>query len=365
MSRPGTPIKVVILLQELNYGGSQTQALELARGLDPARFKVELWTLMAGLELWPRARRWGLEIRQLGRAGYVWPPALVGLYLALGRRRPDLLLLYTGIPNIWGRLLGRLQRLPAIVATCRGSLEPRRQADRWLWPMAHHHICNAQSLKRQLVRQAGVDASVISVIYNGVDTARFFPASPTEAPPAPVVLCLGRLSQEKGQEVLLRAFARIAPQHPQAQLWLVGEGPSRSSLVDLLACLPGRERVRLMPASGDVPALLRQVSMLALPSRHEGLPNVVLEAMASGLPVLASRLPGVSELVLDGQTGMLLPTDDVAAWAAALGRMLANPGLGRAWGLAARQRVVAGFSLPEMVRAHEELFQALLSRRGS
>jgi glycosyltransferase involved in cell wall biosynthesis len=355
---------VAFLLQELNFGGSQTQALELARALDPARFQVRLWTLMAGLDLLPMAKQWGLEVRQLGTAGYVWPPALARLAAALRRQRTDLLLLYTGIPNIWGRLLGRLCKVPVIVATCRGSLEPRRQLDRWLWRLADHHICNAQGLKDQLAREAGVDPGVISVIYNGVDTARFRPASGPEASAAPVVLCLGRMSPEKGQEFLLQAFALTAREHARAQLWLVGQGPRRGHLARLVQAMPCRERIRLLPATSDVPALLRQASILALPSRHEGLPNVVLEAMATGLPVVASNLSGVAELVEPERTGLLAPPGDVTAWAAALARLLGDPALGRSWGRSGRQRVLERFSLEAMVQAHQTLFDRLLARRG-
>lgn len=362
MSRGRSTYRVVILLQELKFGGSQTQALELARGLAAAGLQVQVWSLMAGQDLLPRARHFGLRVRQLGRAGYVWPPALARLAQALRQERPEVLLLYTGIPNIWGRLLGRLYKVPVIVGTCRGSLEPGRQRDRWLWRLAHHHICNAGFLKEMLVEQAGVNPAAISVIPNGVDLERFRTVA-NQRGPAPVVLCLGRLSPEKGQAVLLEAFSKVAVRHQQAQLWLVGDGPQRESLARRARATICRERIRLLPASQDVPGLLGQATLLALPSRHEGMPNVILEAMAAGLPVLASDLGGVSELVEPEQTGLLLPPGDVEAWAAGLDRLLSEPGLGRAWGRAGRQRVEERFSLAAMIQAHRELLDCLLSRR--
>lgn len=359
---PG-PARLVILLQDLKFGGSQTQALELARGLDPALFKVELWTLMGGQDLLPQARAWGLRVRQLGGGGYVWPPALIRLARALHRRRPDLLLLYTGIPNIWGRLLGRPAGVPLIVATCRGSLEPQRQHERLLWRRAHHHICNANSLKDLLVLDYGVDPAVISTIPNGVDTERF---SPAPAPPKgePLVLGLGRLSREKGQATLLEAFCLVADRHPQAQLWLVGDGPQRGRLLRMARACPCAERIRIMPARKEVEQMLRRASLLALPSRHEGMPNVALEAMASGLPVLASRLAGMEELVAHQETGILLPVGDAPAWAEALHHLLSQPQLGRAWGRQARRRAMAAFSLQAMIQAHQDLFQRLLAGQG-
>ena len=364
MTMAQRPARLVILLQELKFGGSQTQALELARGLDPERFQVELWTLMAGLDLLPRAQAWGLKVRQLGQGGYVWPVALARLARELRRRRPDILLLYTGIPNIWGRLLGRPAGVPVIVGTSRGSLEHRRQIERLLWPWADHLICNARGLAELLADRAGVDPGRLSIIPNGVDCERFAPRPPEE-PPTHRVLCLGRLSREKGQATLLEAFDQVAGRHPQAELWLVGDGPLRQRLASRARQSPHASRIHLRPAGDDVAALLARAGLLALPSWHEGMPNAVLEAMASGLPVLASRLPGVEEVMEQEASGLMLPPGDVPAWAAALERLLADPDLGRAWGRRGRVLARRRLSLAAMVQAHQELFERLLAAKGA
>ena len=141
------PARLVFLLQDLKFGGTQRQALELARLLDPARFQVEVWLLAAGDDLAPLAREAGLPLVRLGRQEHVGPAALARLWRRLQQQPVDLLMPLTVVPNIWGRVLGRLARVPVIVGNCRGGGAPRRQHERWLWGLAHHIICNSAALR--------------------------------------------------------------------------------------------------------------------------------------------------------------------------------------------------------------------------
>ncbi len=219
------PARLVFLLQDLQFGGTQRQALELARLLDPARFQVEVWLLAAGDDLAPLARDWGLPVVRLSRQERVGPAALARLWRRLKDQPVDLLMPLTVVPNIWGRVLGRLARVPVIVGNCRGGGAPRRQHERWLWPLAHHIICNSAALSRVLTRRYGVPEARLSVIPNGVDTDYFRPAPEAPRPYPAVVLSVARMVPDKDHDTLIRAFALAAPAFPQAQLWLVGEGP--------------------------------------------------------------------------------------------------------------------------------------------
>ena len=224
-SLPGRPARLVFLLQDLKFGGTQRQALELARLLDPARFQVEVWLLAAGEDLAPLARDWGLPLVRLSRQEWVGPAALARLWRRLKNQPVDLLMPLTVVPNIWGRVLGRLARVPVIVGNCRGGGAPQRQHERWLWPLAHHIICNSAALKRVLTGRCGVPESQLTTIPNGVDTDYFRPAPEGPEPYPAVVLSVARMVPDKDHETLIRAFALAAVAHPLAQLWLVGEGP--------------------------------------------------------------------------------------------------------------------------------------------
>ncbi len=357
---PRKPFRVVFLLQDLFFGGTQRYTLELVRRLNPARFEPEIWLLMAGDDFVPLARQWRLPLAWLGRRRWVAPDSLVRLWRRLKTRPVDLLVLLTGVPNIWGRLLGRLTGVPVIVGTWRGTGCPRNNREKWLWPWADHFLCNAWELQRLMMARFRVPAERITVIHNGVDADYFSPAAAPDPALRQVILCIARLVPEKDHETLIAAFARLAARHPDAELWLVGDGPKRRALQRLVEGRLPPGRVTFVPGQIDPLPLFRQSRVLALSSVQEGLPNVVLEAMAAGLPVVATAVGGLSEVVQPGVTGWLVPPREPAALAEALSRLLADEAERRAFGRAGRARVVERFSMAAMVQRHEEVFLRLL-----
>ncbi|MBM4272904.1 MAG: glycosyltransferase [Deltaproteobacteria bacterium] len=358
------PARLVFLLQDLRFGGTQRQVLELARALDAARFRVEVWVMMAGADLEPLARTWQISVVRLARQSWVGPPALFNLWRRLKSHPPDLFLLFTVVPNIWGRILGRLVRVPLIVGNCRGGAAPWRQHEHWLWPLSDHLICNCQALKQVLTRRHGVPADRVTVVLNGVDTA-FFRPPPGAGGNGPLrVLSLARFAPDKDHETLLRAFALVAQDLPQTELWLVGEGDQQAVLEKMASLLCPPKSVRFFPGRPDVRPLLEQASLLALSSIHEALPNVLLEAMAAGLPVVATKVGGVPEAVGHGQTGWLVPPRDPPALAAALRQLLASPETQQTFGEAGRRKAMEVFSLEGMRRGYEAVLQRLLHSKS-
>jgi glycosyltransferase involved in cell wall biosynthesis len=362
-SRNACPARIVFLLQDLKFGGTQRQALELARRLNPARFQVEIWLLAEGDDLTPLAGRHGIPVVRLGRRKQVAPAALARLGWRLKNQNPDVLMPLTVVPNIWGRMLGRLARIPVIIGNCRGGGAPRRQHERRLWPLAHHILCNSRAILSVLTDCCGVPEARVTAIYNGVDTDYFQPpTAPASGPPR--VLCVARMVPEKDHDTLLAAFARTAQVHPEAELWLVGDGPRLAEIRDLARRLLPDDRVTILPPREDLRPLLNQASLLVLSSRAEAFPNVILEAMASGLPVVATRVGGVPELVDSGRTGWLVNAGDASGLAAAMSQALSDPDTRQLMGRAAHEQVLEKFSLDTMVAQYEEVLNRLLRRRG-
>jgi glycosyltransferase involved in cell wall biosynthesis len=356
------PARLVFLLQDLKFGGTQRQVLELARLLDPARFQVEVWLLAAGDDLAPLARAWGLPLTWLSRQEQVGPRALLNLWCHLRRADIDLLMPFTVVPNIWGRVLGRLARIPVIVGNCRGGGAPRRQHERWLWPLAHHIICNSAALQRVLTRRCGVPEIRVTTILNGVDTDYFRPGPETPHPYPAVVLCVARMTPDKDHDTLIRAFRLTVREHPEAELWLVGEGSLLPMLRQLAEKTLPPGSFRFIPPQADLRPLFRQAGLLVLSSRSEAMPNVVLEAMAAGLPVAATTVGGVPEMVTPARTGWLAPPGDAPALAAVISRLLENPEKCRAWGRSGRERTLKDFSLKTMTERHEAVLDRLLAQ---
>ncbi len=264
----------------------------------------------------------------------------------------------------------------------RDADDPDGSRRRYQWlrrayrPFVHQHVALSRDLERYLEDKVGVPPARISRIHNGVDGRRFERAGDTRiAPPGCpftdpslfVVGTVGRMQTVKAQPLLAQAFVRAVQAQPQLRerlrLVMVGEGPLRAEAqavldaagIGHLAWLPGER--------ADVPDIMRGLDCFALPSLAEGISNTILEAMASGLPVLATNVGGNPELVLAGHTGRLVPAGDVEALAAGLVGMAGDPAGAAAMGRAGRERVEQHFSLPAMVSAYQGLYDRLLAER--
>ncbi len=352
-SRP-IPCRLVVLLQDLEFGGTQRYALHLLNQLDRRLFIPELWLLRGGDDMLPLARRSGARIIHLSRAGRVGPFALAHLFCRLLLARPRILYTLTVVPNIWGRILGTIARVDTIVAGYR-NLWPR-QHERWLWRLGKRTICNAGILRQIMIRSFGVDPARIAVIPNAVDPDVFHPVPPV-AGAVPTILFVGRLVADKAPLDLLAGFDLVRDKIATAQLIIVGNGPLNKELQSAISCRGLSGRVKLIPGTVDIRPFLGQASVFCLPAvTGEGSPNVIIEAMACGLPVVATPVGGIPELVEDGRTGLLVEPENPRALADALARLLNDEELRREMGYRARERVLANHSIETMVRRTEAVF---------
>jgi glycosyltransferase involved in cell wall biosynthesis len=179
-----------------------------------------------------------------------------------------------------------------------------------------------------------------------------------------VFVHVGRFAAVKNHEMLVAAFAQLVGQQPlPTELWLVGDGELREAVQHQVRALGIESRVRFLGVRSDIPDLLRAADVFVFPSRWEGNPLSVMEAMAAGLPVVATAVGGVPELVEDGASGILVPNEDLHGLVAAMQRMAQNPDLREQMGHAARCRAVERFDIRQTVRAYEALYEELLQRR--
>ena len=256
----------------------------------------------------------------------------------------------------------------------RGSKRKYQLIRRAYRPFVHRYIALSQHIERYLEDGVRVPSKRISQIYNGVDTERFappagrrrlIPGCPFADPRLWLVGAVGRMAAVKDPLMLVRAFLRARELSVEARsrmrLIIVGDGPLHAEACRLLADARLTTDAWLPGERSDVPEILRGVDCFALPSLAEGISNTILEAMATGLPIVATRVGGSPELIEDGLTGRLVPPASSEAMAQAMVAYLSDPVSARRQGRAARLAVERKFALTRMVAAYEQLYESLLS----
>lgn len=245
-------------------------------------------------------------------------------------------------------------------------------------PFVHHYVALSRQLESYLVERVGVPRERIAQLYNGVDTRRFSPApgrrasiagSPFDQEGLWLVGTVGRLQAIKDQVLLARAFVRAIELMPAAReslrLVIAGDGPLRERVQQVLREGGVEPLAWLAGARDDVPELLRGLDAFVLPSQAEGISNTILEAMASGLPIVATAVGGNPELLEEGITGRLVPAGDADAMAHAILADWQDPAAARARGLRAQAAAQRRFSLDGMVAAYGDLYERLLMQAAS
>jgi glycosyltransferase involved in cell wall biosynthesis len=320
-----------------------------------------------------RAARWQAPLVVLDDRG-PWDLSVIRLTLEVCRReRVAICHGHDYKSNLLGLIVARRHPM-RLVTTVHGWVHHTRRTglyyaiDRWSLRRYERIICVSDDLADEC-RRFGVPADRVVQIDNAIDVDEFSRRrSIAEAKrnldwPAERLLigAVGRLAEEKGFDVLIRAVARLAAQGRDVGLAIAGDGPEHERLVQLIAELGVTDRVRLLGFVADPPAFYEAMDLYALSSRREGLPNVLLEAMAFEVPIVATRVAGVPKLIDDGANGMLIPCSDLDALVAAIGRLCDDASLRRRLGQAGRETVVAQFSFTGRMAKVAAVYNDLLA----
>lgn len=374
------------VLYRFDTGGLENGVVNLVNRLPADRFRHAIVALTEVTEFRRRIQRDDVQFVALNK-----PPGQ-GLWLYPRMRR----LLRELKPSIvHTRNLGALEMtvpaawagVPVRVHGEHGwdTSDPDGRSRKFQWmrrayrPFVHHYVALSRHLERYLVGSVGIAPGRLAQIYNGVDAQRFQPAaggrgaiagSPFNDGAAWHVGTVGRLSPVKDQVLLARAFVRALELAPEARqrlrLVIVGEGPLRPQIEQVLRERDAAPLAWLAGDRSDVPDVLRGLDAFALPSLAEGISNTILEAMASALPIVATDVGGNAELLAGGMTtGCLVPPANVEAMAAALLQDFQHPEAARERGRRARAEVQRRFSLDAMVGAYADLYDGLLARAAS
>jgi glycosyltransferase involved in cell wall biosynthesis len=265
-------------------------------------------------------------------------------------------------PHIFGLPAAALARVPVRISNRRslyaGKTFLQLAAQRAAQHFSHRIVANSAAAAARL-RAEGVPADRIAVVPNGVDVSAFPMAARGSAPHRVVVVA--NLRRVKGHDVLIRAAPHILRRFPAATFHVVGDGPLRDDLRALAAACGVASAFTFLGHQEDVADRLAESGVFVLPSRSESTPNALLEAMAAGLPVVASDVGGVGEMVEEGRTGLLFAAGNSQALADRACQLMAAPALAASLGQAARAEVTARFSFERMVGAFEGIYEAALA----
>ena len=367
-------LNVLQLIPMLDRSGAEKQMVLLAKGLPGDRFRVEAAALTRLGPLEAELRDAGIPVTLIGKPLKVDPFALGRLTRFIKRKRFDVVQTWVFAANSYGRVAARRAKTPVVVTAemavdlwkTRGHLAIDRRLARW----SDKVVGNSHAVV-DFYRKAGVPEDRLAMIYSGIAAEEPPAVDPAEVrasfgwpADAPVVLFVGRLMPQKGVEDLVNAADLLQHVRPRIKTLIVGAGPLKSELEETAHAYRLDGAVKFLGHRDDVPRLLAAADLLVLPSLYEGLPNVVLEAMRFRKPVVATSAPGTTEVVVDGETGILVPVKDPRALGLAIRTLTDDPALARRLGEGGRSRVESEFGVERMVNKFAELYENLARSKG-
>jgi len=366
------PLRITYIIWSLELGGAEQVLMRLAAGMRKRGHTVSIVTLNAPGVYAPQMSAQGIEVIPMRKRGTYDFSVIWRMARALKRLHPDVVHTHLWGAGLWGRLAARLARVRVIIAHEHG-MQPWRgrfhfACDRWLAKVTSRILFASEQVLRVYHERTGISLSQCAVIPNGVnvrpvtqDRTTFRRARGWSADDR-VFLSVGRLSPEKGYADLLEAFAIVAKQLPSARLVLVGDGEERAALQDLRGRIGLNGQVMFAGRQDDVASWLAAGDIYVQPSRREGLPLAVLEAMAAGLPVVATAVGDVPRLITDGREGHLVAAEQPKALAAKLVAVGQNLDAQRSIVDAAKWLVASRYSDEGMVAAVEAVYAEARSR---
>jgi len=359
-------INLLYLMVSFDIGGAERVIARTVNRLDKNKYNIILAALKKGSgRLIRELQTPGVKIVDLGMQSKGDIRGPYRLYSLLKRQRVDLIYAYLFSPSLLGRLIGNVARVPIILSSLRAiadSESPFRLKLEALTCRYSYKITAASDAIRKSYEAIGIPKEKLLTIHNGVELDNFNSSYPGDKPRnGYIVGCVANARIIKGHKYLIEAIALL--DKPYIHCRLIGDGREVKNLRDLARTNRLEDRVEFLGYRSDIPEQLGMLDIYVQPSLREGLPNSVLEAMASGLPVIATAVGGTPEAVIDGQTGFLVPPADPDAIAEKIRYILKNPDHARQIGLNARKYVEEHFSVESMVRKTDELFENVIAEK--
>jgi glycosyltransferase involved in cell wall biosynthesis len=364
------PLRVLQIIPTLDRGGAEKQLTLLATHLPKEEFDVHVCALTRSGPYEQVLAEAGIPVHRIGKRLKWDPSSLVRLTRLVRSLKPDIVQTWIFAANCYGRVAARWAGVPTILASERCVDEWKSSyhfaIDRWLARWTKKIVVNADAIGRFYASHGLPDEKIVT-IKNAIEAYPSDAENPSTGRmrlglPAgsPVIGFIGRLWPQKRVQDLIWAADILRLSGWKAHYLIVGDGPRRASLERFARDLDIVDQVHFLGERADITEILQGIDLLVLPSAYEGLPNVVLEAMVAGKPVVACRVPGVDEVVLDGQTGLLVPAKTPLELARAIRELLEDPRRRSTMGEQGRRRAREVFSIDQMIGAYRDLYRSLV-----
>ncbi|MBW2310378.1 MAG: glycosyltransferase family 4 protein [Deltaproteobacteria bacterium] len=355
-------IKVLHLVEDLKIGGLERVIASIAEYLDDQKFDVSVWCITKGGEIAEELAEKGIKIEILGIFSYHNPVNILRLVFMLRQVRPNIVHTHGYFASVIGRLAAKIALVPIIIYHVHtifyDNIKKRNIIiERLLGFITDKIIFISNAAKKSYLPHFKINESKISVIYNGVIDAN---VNANLKKGNCKVVTVASLVDHKGHEYLLEAAMMVLDRLPQCKFFIVGEGVLNRRLKQQVLSLGIASSVNFLGQKTNIYKILSQMDLFVLPSLREGLGIAAIEAMSCGLPVVASNVGGLPEVVKDGHTGYLVPPKDSVALGNAISQLLENPKQMVKMGQMGRLRFEEIFSSSKMIKNLENLYEYLV-----
>ncbi|MFV0446289.1 MAG: glycosyltransferase [Planctomycetaceae bacterium] len=362
--------RIAFCITDLDVGGAERALMRIVTGLRPLGWEPKVWCLSGPGELVQPLIDAGIPVECLRAKSHRPWTAVRQLTKGLREWRPALLQTFLFHANIAGRVSACRAKVPVVVSGLRVAewdAPWRMRLDRWTQRLVTMNVAVSRGVADFSVEEVGLSRDKLCVIPNGVDLEPYQTATPidwrTVGLPvnARVITMIGRLHPQKDPDLFIHAAVPLLAEQPDLHVVLVGDGPRRRPLQEQIASKHLSGRVHLLGRRDDIPSILKGSTACVLPSRWEGLPNVVLEAMAAGCPVVATDVEGTRELVEHDVTGRLIPAGATDALTAEIRWVLDHPAAAQQQSKSAQRVVSTRFTWNIVVAEYDQLYRQRLS----
>lgn len=376
MNSSSRPLNILRVITWLPVGGIERKILAILPRLDPTRFRVRVVCLRERGALASELEAAGIPVELCPMNSRLSPHGLANLTALIRRYKIDIVHAHMYRSNVPATIAAHLARVPVVIAQVHNvdTWESRRQRwiDRLLCRWRTNIIAVSEEVRRDIVENLHVPREKVKVIYNGVDLTLFSDRSlrePTRfalglAPKDTTIIYHGRLVAQKNPEILLKIGREVALRRgKRVQVIIAGDGPLRSDLEAEAARMGLEGNVRFLGRRNDIPALLQAADIAVLPSFKEGFSNALIEAMAAGLPIVATNVGGNAEAIIHGRNGWIVPSRNDGAFLNAVSQLVDDPEERERMAVQATL-MVKRFSLERMLANTENLYTELATNAG-